>query len=126
MPWKRWGLSGRESQALDVSIAANDLLLDAAPVPAGQFAVFFYGPGQAQLPFGNGFMCVVGPLGRLGVTQTTSAQTMSWLVDYNNPPSSSTQITAGSTWNFQALFRDSPAGGAFFNTSNATSITFGP
>jgi hypothetical protein len=40
--------------------------------------------------------------------------------------SSATQILAGSTWNFQALFHDSPAGGAFLNTSNATSITFGP
>ena len=37
-----------------------------------------------------------------------------------------TQITAGSTWNFSAWFRDPAAGGAFFNLSDGLEVTFGP
>ena len=42
------------------------------------------------------------------------------------PPSPATQITAGSTWNFQNWFRDPAAGGAFFNLSDGLEITFTP
>ncbi len=51
-----------------------------------------------------------------------------WLirpVDYANLPPGG-DITAGSTWNFQAWFRDPAAGGGCFDTSDAVSITFVP
>jgi hypothetical protein len=40
------------------------------------------------------------------------------------PPSG--QITSGSTWYFQCEYRDSAAGGAQINTSDALSIVFTP
>ena len=36
------------------------------------------------------------------------------------------QITPGSTWNFQLWFRDTPAGGAGYNLSSALGLTFAP
>ena len=40
------------------SVAANDLFLHGYPGPAGQPALFFFGPSRVSLPFGNGFRCV--------------------------------------------------------------------
>jgi hypothetical protein len=48
------------------SVAANDLVLLAAPVP-NQFGVLFYGPNQTAVPFGNGILCVGGEIHRLDV-----------------------------------------------------------
>ena len=45
-------------------------------------------------------------------------------VDFTAPPTSSGAILAGSTWNFQAWYRDVPAGGAGWNLSDAVSVTF--
>ncbi|TDJ68499.1 MAG: hypothetical protein E2O39_13155 [Planctomycetota bacterium] len=106
------------------SVAANDLLLRAEPVP-DQPGVFFYGPQQASLPFGNGTLCIAGSIGRLDVVSATG-NAMTFLVDNTSPPSAATQITPGSTWNFQAWFRDPAAGGAFFDLSDGLSVLFAP
>ena len=45
-------------------------------------------------------------------------------VDLPNPPTAMGLITAGSTWNFQAWYRDPAAGGAFFNLSDGFEVTF--
>jgi len=106
------------------SVASNDLLLRAEPVP-NQPGIFFYGPQQANVPFGNGTLCIAGQVGRLDVVNATG-NVMTFLLDNTSPPSAATQITAGSTWNFQAWFRDPAALGAFFNLSNGLSVVFLP
>ncbi len=114
------------------SITSNDLVLTAAPCPANQFGLFFYGPEQIDVPFGNGHLCVgAGALGLFRLNppiQVSPQEDVSRPVDYTVPPmdSGAGQITVGSTWNFQFWFRDSAAGGAAFNTSNALSILFCP
>ncbi len=105
------------------SVAANDLLLSAEPVP-NQPGIFFYGPQQTSVPFGNGTLCIAGQIGRLDVVNATG-NVMTFLLDNTSPPSAATQITAGSTWNFQAWFRDPAAGGAFFDLSDGLSVVFG-
>jgi hypothetical protein len=105
-------------------VAANDLLLRAEPVP-DQPGIFFYGPQQTIVLFGNGLLCVAGQIGRLDVVNA-AGNVMTFPLDNTSPPSAATQITAGSTWNFQAWFRDPVAGGAFFDLSNGLSVTFGP
>ncbi len=105
------------------SVAANDLLLRAEPVP-NQPGLFFYGPQQATIPFGNGTLCIAGQIGRLDVVNATG-NVMTFLVDNTSPPSAATQITPGSTWNFQAWFRDPMAGGAFFDLSDGLNVVFG-
>ena len=92
---------------------------------AGESGIFLYGPQQASVPFGNGFLCIAGQIGRLDVVNATG-NVMTFLVDNTSPPSAATQITAGSTWSFQAWFRDPAAGGAFFDLSDGLSVTFGP
>ncbi len=104
----------------EASFAANDLVLSASPVPAGSPALFFYGSTQVNAPFGNGIRCVGGTISRLPLTMTTPGQEMITPVDY-----AQTSITAGSTWNFQGLFRDIPAGGAKYNLTSAMQIRFG-
>lgn len=108
------------------SLAANDLALSAGPVPDGQFGIFYYGPNQTQVAFGNGFQCVAGPnLARLPVT-VTAGGSLDTLMDNTMPPYPAVTILAGSTWNFQAYFRDPAAGGAMFNLSDALQLTFQP
>ncbi len=107
------------------SVAAGDLVLTAGPVP-NLPGLFYYGPDQTQVPFGNGFRCVGGQqVFRLDVS-VASGNVLTHSLDYANPPAAVGQITAGSTWNFQAWFRDPAAGGAFFNLSDGLSVTFAP
>lgn len=107
------------------SIAANDLLLQAGSIPTGSPSLFFYGETQIQAPFGNGWRCVGG---HLYLLHPVARPVDGWLiraVDFESLPPGG-EITAGSTWNFQAWFRDRLAGGGYFDTSDALSITFVP
>lgn len=108
------------------SIANNDLRIFAEACPQNQFAMFFYGPGEAYAPLGDGFRCVKGPLYRLGVVQTGPGGLPSWSLDVTAPPQPSGQISAGETWFFQTWFRDPSGGPAGSNLSDALRITFCP
>ena len=110
-----------------ISVLYPSLELHAGPVP-DQFGVFFYGPEQAQVPFADGFRCVApGSVGlaRLPVTQA-SGGVLSALLNVDSPPFPAAQITALSTWNFQAWFRDPAAGGTGANLSDGRVVTFLP
>ena len=107
------------------SIAANAFSLLASPVPV-QAGLFFYGPMQTQVLFGNGFRCIGGMLFRLDVESAGASGVLVHLVDFTNPPAASGQVLGGTTWNFQAWFRDPTAGPAFFNLSDGLSMTFKP
>jgi len=108
------------------SIAANDLVLTSVDVPNNQFGIFYYGAGQAQVSFGDGFRCVGGAnLGRLPIT-TSVGGVLTTAVDNTDPPYPAVTLTAGSAWNFQAWFRDPAAGGTGFNLSDGLSVTFTP
>ena len=103
------------------SVSANDLVLHAGPVP-NQPAIFFFGPNQIEVPFGNGFRCVGGAVKRLPVV-FASGNAIVYAVDNTLSPSAGF-IVAGSTWNFQAWSHDPAAGGANFNLSDAIRIDF--
>ncbi len=109
-------------------VAANALTLTAGPVP-NQSGLFFYSANKASggsgVPFGNGLRCIGGggaQLFRLPVV-TASANLLSYTLDLTHPPAGG-QINPGSTWNFQAWFRDPMAGGAAFDTSDGLEIVF--
>lgn len=112
------------------SIAANDLVLSADSLPPGATAVFFYGPGQSEMPFGNGILCVSGGFARFGMPVfATAAGSATQALDYNTPPAlPGTQygILPSSTWNFQVWYRDFNPGTAMFNTTDALQVTFLP
>lgn len=105
------------------SVAANDLVLNAGPVP-NQPGIFFYANNQLQVPFGNGFLCAAGTISRLPVV-VGSGNLASFSVDYGSVPATG-PITSGSDWNFQFWYRDPAGGGAFFNTSDGLNIIFVP
>lgn len=122
------GVAAELSVTGSVEIFQNDLVLWAEDLPAAQPGIFYYGPVQLKFPFGNGNQCVGS--GGVGVFRlnpaiiSNSAGVMSRALDYNAPTPAAGQITLGSTWNFQAWYRDPAAGGAAFNLSNAFSVTF--
>lgn len=106
----------------ECTVADNAFVLSAGPVP-DQFGVFFYGPQQTAVAFGNGTLCISGQIGRLPVV-LASGNVMAHLVDFTNPPSPAVTVLPGSTWNFQGWFRDPMGGGAFFDLTDALTITF--
>lgn len=105
------------------SLGANAFTLTVSGTPNATTGMFFFGPGQAQVPFGDGLRCVTSPFRRLALQGTLGGAAQRTL-QFLAPPTS--DITAGSTWNFQFLYRDSSAGGAGFNLSNGLSATFCP
>jgi hypothetical protein len=109
-----------------VSVSANDLALSATSLPLSQSGILYMGPNQIQSPFGDGLRCVGG--GALGIVRfpvTNSGP--SGTIPLGPGFLTGTPITSGSTWNFQAWYRDpqGPCGNAF-NLSNALSVTFAP
>ncbi len=129
------GLPGRIAAVGSTSVSANNFTLTASDCPANQFGLFFYGPLRKDVPWGNGYLCV-GPGGpgnpslyRLSPALMTDATgAASRWVDFTAPPASSGlgAILPGTCWNFQFWFRDPPAGGAFFNTTDGLCVTFCP
>jgi len=113
------------------SVAANDLVLVANPVPAGQPGIFYYGPDQLMgVPFGDGFRCVAGAAGTIErlfpFAVADGAGDLAFSVD-NTAPAHAPQLgVVGSTWNFQAWFRDPAAAMSGFNLSDGLEIVFAP
>ena len=111
------------------SVLANDLVLTVGPAPVGQIGIVYYGPERTLHPAGDGFMCVAGGasgLARLPFGVVDGSGTLTAALDNLSPPNAQSLITSGSTWRFQAYYRD-PAGGASgINFSDAVEIVFQP
>jgi len=119
------------------SVGADDLELSVLDVPRTTIGRFYMGASQAQVPFGNGLLCAgAGGYGqfRYPVQQALSSGVLGafrfgpGIVGHSQQHFGALGvIQPGSTWRFQAWFRDAqnPCGGGF-NTSNGTSVTFQP
>ncbi|HVS18046.1 MAG TPA: hypothetical protein VMT18_05555, partial [Planctomycetota bacterium] len=83
------------------SLAANDLVLWGTGLPPGTLGVFAYGDGQANLPFGNGFLCLSGVTQPFAPVLADDQGVATVAVDVGGPASTGGLISAGSTWNFQ-------------------------
>lgn len=114
------GASARIDWEGSTSPSIADLVLIAEGVP-DQPGLFFFGPNQVQLPFGNGLRCVGGQVHRLPV-EFASGGVLRHALDFGASPASA--IEPGSTWNFQAWFRDPAAGGSTFNLSDGLHVPF--
>jgi len=108
------------------SVAANDLLLTVQAAATSQFGMFYYGPNQISVPFGEGVRCVGGGVYRLGVVSTDLFGNATDLLDITAPPQPAGQITVGSTWNFQFWYRDPQGGPSGFNFSDGLEVPFCP
>lgn len=115
------------------SISADDLTLSAFNLPPNSFGRIFMGTSMNGISFGDGLLCVspgaalvrypvagIGAEGRLTLGPGLQAYAAS-----NFGPGA--QISAGSTWTFQAHFRDVFGQcGTGFNTTNALRVSFVP
>ncbi len=102
-----------------LSIAVNNFTVSALELPHNQYYIFFFGPNQQEIPFGNGYLCIAAPIARLNPpVQSSGAGLASRLVDISS--------FAPGTMNFQCWFRDPPAGGAAFDTSDRLEVVFVP
>jgi len=109
------------------SVVLNDMTLIAEPVPNG-FGIFYYCATQVNggdgVPFGNGMRCAGGSaIYRLPIVFSPAGR-MEHDLDITDPPSPAGQIGVGSTWHFQAWFRDPAGGGAEFDLSDGLTVTF--
>ena len=100
-----------------------DLTLTCQGLPANQPGIYFYGPNQVSVPFGNGVRCVGGGLVRLPAQSSGTSGTVNRVIDASALPA---PISAGETRNFQFWYRDPAAGGAFYNLSGAVAVEFTP
>jgi hypothetical protein len=105
------------------NISTNNFEIITVGCPVNTAGLFFYGNGQTQAAFGNGFRCVSGSLYRFPRTTTDFLGDARQLINYPTAPA---PISAGQTWNFQFWYRNAAAGGAGFNLSNGLSVVFCP
>jgi hypothetical protein len=120
------------STAGTTSLTNNDLVLNVNATAPYTLGILFYGPEQTSVPGGNGMRCVdAGNLSlyRAGVRLATGTGSMSFEVDLTADPFNAglSQVQAGSTWVFQAWYRDigGPLGQAT-NFSGAVAARFRP
>ena len=111
------------------SLAANDLTLAVQGLPGNVFGLFYYGPNQIQVPFGDGIRCIGGLTQRVFPIQMVSASGLvSFDLDTSAAPvagGGSTAISPGDDVNFQFWYRDPSGGPAGFNLTDAITISFG-
>ncbi|MCP3920832.1 MAG: hypothetical protein GY711_35340 [bacterium] len=105
------------------SVAQNEVQLQALFLPSQTPGLFYHGPDQVQLPMGDGFRCVGGPLFRLPVVVSNDTGQAFFDLDLSTPPTAAGEILPGSTWNFQFWYRDPTGpGGSGFNWTDGASI----
>ena len=108
------------------SIALNDLTLVCNGCPSSQPGVFFYGPTQIMVPFGEGNRCVGGTVIRLWPpVATDGAGNVVRVVDNALSPNLGVLVDMADM-NFQFWFRDPLGGGTGFNLSNGYNVVFTP
>lgn len=99
------------------SYFGNNFHLMATGLPANKPGLFFYASQATNKPFGNGNLCATGVKRRLPLQTSDASGVLTHDLDLQQPQASS--ITLGSTWYFQAWYRDGAGGG------NGTNLTDG-
>lgn len=105
-------------------VASDGFTLLADGLPSGVFGLFYFGPNQIRVPFGDGFRCVGGVTARLQPPAQTSAfGTAARTVDLNAPPAAGI-VAPGVVSNFQLWYRDVPGGPSGFNLSDGLQVAW--
>ena len=124
------GPGARMSFAGTTSVAINDFTLEVDGSPPAKSGYFYYGTSAAMVPFGDGFRCAGGTIGRLRpATQANGAGHNQRHVDFTVPPASTgaTKILPGQTKYFSYWYRDPGGpGGTGSNLADGLSVTFAP
>ena len=114
------------------SVAADDLVLALSHLPSPSKGLFFMGSGAgAPKPLGDGLLCITPPLYRFPLQGSGPAGSFRFgpgLAAWSQAHlPAGAWISAGSTWRFQAWFRD-PSGpcGTGHSLANGLEVTFTP
>lgn len=106
-------------------VSSNNFTLIATGCPANAAGLFFFGPTETFVPFGNGFRCVGGSIRRLPIITTNAFGDAVYNLNVNAGVAAGV-ILGNTAWNFQFWFRDTAAGGANFNLSDGLHVDFCP
>jgi len=110
------------------SVSSNELFVSVRNTSGDVLTQVFFGSRRVQRPFGSGVLCLGGRLHRLGAPfQNSDTGSGGFALDLSDPAFTSPPgaLVAGSTWGFQAWYRE-PAKHGGFNFTNALSLTFCP
>lgn len=105
-----------------LSVEVDNARLVATGLPADHFGLFYYGPDQLQVPFGDGFRCVGGQVVRLPIASSDASGRIESALDSASSPA----WVPGSRWNFQLWYRDPFAFQSGWNLSDAMALTVCP
>jgi hypothetical protein len=120
------GSQGTVSATGSSSYVGLGLTLLANGLPGNVPALFFYGPATQSVPFGYGYLCITGPIVRLGPpVQADATGFTSRLVDLDSTSLPGGPILPGD-WYFQCWYRDPLAGPPSFNLTDGLRVTVGP
>lgn len=115
------------------SVAANTLALRARRAPFNSVGLFLVSDQLGFVPGAggsSGALCLAGAIGRFGPNAVQSGTTGQFErhVDLTAlpRPTGPLAVQSGETWSFQVWFRDTTAGAATSNFSDAVSVTFSP
>ncbi|MCP3914365.1 MAG: hypothetical protein GY711_02285 [bacterium] len=121
------GVAAQILVAGSLHLALSNMTLVAFSCPANTFGIFLCGPSAADVPFGNGVLCIdpfsPGVLRLPPIVLTSVFGDALLAVDAAALPPPFTGV-AGGGLHFQFLFRDAAGGGPGFNTSGAVRVTF--
>ncbi|MFT7667787.1 MAG: arylsulfatase A-like enzyme [Planctomycetota bacterium] len=123
------GGKARISANGSASTSAADLELVVTVAPPNSAGFFFYAWYETDVPLGNGVLCLSSGgngLHRMSIISSGNDGVFTHPVDFDELAIKSAAIDPGSTWKFQAWFRDVAAGGAMSNTSSALTLHFAP
>ena len=118
------GLAGTLAAEGCDSLSGSRLTLVARNLPPNALGLVFFGPVTTQVPLGDGFRCIGAGLHRLPVEVADGAGAFAHDVDFSTWPGS--LVTAGRTWNFQALHRDPGSAGTGLNLTEALAVRITP
>jgi len=116
------GFSAAMQTSDDCHTLSTGFTLTASPVP-DEPGLFYFGTTQIQQPFGDGFRCVGGSTVRIWPPTFAAGGVLERSVDFGDAATGGL-IAPGSTWSFQAWYRDPAGAGSGFNLSDAISVTF--
>jgi len=125
------GVRGILTATGSTSVAANDVTLEVGNLPLNSFGFFITSLDGTILPGPTGsFLCMASPIGRYvgpgQIQNSGSAGAFSLTLDLTQTPTPTgfVPVVAGETRYFQCWHRDSVAGVATSNFTDALSITF--
>ena len=117
------------SSAGSLSVSDNSFTLHVNGSKPLQFGMMFYGAQQQSVFYGEGMLCVMGPLFRLApVVLADNSGHAVYPLDFGSAPAANGPgtINAFSTWNFQFWYRDPLGGPSGFNFSDGLQVMFCP